>query len=142
MSERLIHLREMLHHMPVELPVAAVLSAAGMLSSWAGYEASLWDGMQFLQYSNSSTSRLAASAAMLDANLTRSTEVGVFRNWVEAKLKGDARLAAFYQERFPRDLDKAFPEWLAQRPFENPRAPPSPFSLASYRPRGRPRRPP
>jgi hypothetical protein len=125
-----------LHHPPVELAVAAVMSIAGVLSSWSAYQSSLWDGAQFLHYSRTGAYRLEASQTALDASMTRSVEVGLFGAWAEARLQGNERLASFYAARFPPALRGPFAEWLAQRPFENPQAAASPFSLPSYRPRG------
>jgi hypothetical protein len=123
-------------HLPVEPIAAIVLSAAGVLTSWAGYQSAMWDGVQMANYGRSQSHRVEATQAALDAGMTRAVEVGLFRAWAEAKVKRDGHLAAYYEERFPRDLHRAFNEWMAQRPMENPDAAESPFALSSYRPHG------
>lgn len=123
-------------HLPMEPVAAIVLSAAGVLTSWAGYQAAMWDGIQMAKYGLSSSHRVEASQAALDAGMVRAVEVGLFRAWAEAKVRRDAQLAAYYEERFPDDLKTAFDEWVAERPMENPRAAASPFALSSYRPKG------
>ena len=45
-------------------------------------------------------------------------------------------MANFYIERFPPDLRKAYDAWLAQKPFENPKADPHPFVPNLYEVRG------
>ena len=126
----------LMHHLPVEPTVAIVLSAAGVLTSWASYQAELWDGVQLMRYGRADGHRVEASSSALEASLTRAVEVSLFRAWIEAKSDGDDRLAGFYEARFPRNLGSAFSEWVALRPLENPKAPPSPFAMPSYRPQG------
>jgi len=45
-------------------------------------------------------------------------------------------LAGFYAERFPPDARKAYDAWMAQKPFENPKADPHPFVPGLYELRG------
>lgn len=137
MNEAAHTVRHLMHHPPAEAVAALVLSAAGVLTSWASYQASLWDGAQMVHYSRASALRLEATQAALDLSMNRAVEIDLFQAWVEAKSDGDERLAAFYQARFPTGLREAFPAWLAQNPLDNPAAEPSPFTLPAYRPAGR-----
>lgn len=137
MNEAAHTARHLMHHPPAEAVAAVVLSAAGVLTSWASYQASLWDGAQMVHYSRAAAHRLKATQATLDVSMNRAVEINLFQAWVEAKSHDDDRLADFYQARFPIELREAFPIWLAQRPFQNPKAEPSPFSLPTYRPTGR-----
>ena len=93
-----------LSHLPVEPVAAIVLAAAGVLTSWAGYQASLWDGMQLAHYGRSASYRVEASQAALDASLQRSVEVNLFSAWAEARFNGESRMALYYQDRFPPEL--------------------------------------
>ena len=127
---------QILSRLPVEPVAAIVLATSGVLTSWAGYQAEMWDGLQLVHYGRSSSHRVEASQAALDANLTRAVEVSLFRAWAEAKARNDNELAAFYEARFPRDLQKVFPAWIALRPLDRADAPPSPFALDTYRPQG------
>lgn len=125
-----------LSHIPVEPLAAVVLSAAGALTSWAGYQGSLWDGVQLVHYGEAGEHRVEATHAALDASMVRAVEVGLFRAWAEAMSKGDENLARFYEARFPFDLRTAFQQWRALQPVERSKAPPTPFALESYRPAG------
>lgn len=125
-----------LSHLPVEPVAAIVLAASGVLTSWAGYQASLWDGMQLVHYGRSATYRMESSQMALDASLQRAVEVGLYRGWAEAKFEGEERMAKYYEQRFPLELREAFVAWMATEPLDNPKAPPSPFAMKSYRPQG------
>ena len=67
----------------------------------------------------------------------------MFMEFLAAKHDGNEKLANFYVERFPPDVRKAYDAWLAQKPFENPKADPHPFvpNLYEVRERARPPRP-
>jgi hypothetical protein len=126
--------REFTHRL--ELAVVIIISASALVTSWASYEANLWSRKQTLSYGLSGAHRVMATRAALDASVNRTMEVGLLDAWMAAREAGNQRLATFYERRFPPDFQPAFQEWLAQRPFENPQAAPSPFRLPSYRPAG------
>ena len=128
---------QLLHHLPVEPIIAVVLSLSGLLTSWATYQAELWDGVQLVRYGRAGAYRVEASRAEISADQTRAVEVGLFQGWAAAKVAGDERLARFYEARFPPDLRAAFPQWLEQGGIQDARAAPSPFAMASYNPRAR-----
>jgi len=119
----------------LEVAVAIVISVAGLATSLASYEAYLWSGRQTLAMGRANTQRVAASEAALEAQLRRLTEVHLFTAWLEARERGDTALAEFYVRRFPADLRADFDEWMRERPFENPRADPTPFTSAAARQR-------
>ena len=54
------------------------------------------------------------------------------QSWVDARLRGETDLAAFYEQRFRAEFQPAFRAWLATDPFEDPSAPPSPFAMDEY----------
>ena len=60
----------------------------------------------------------------------------MFMEFLAAKHDGNEKLANFYVERFPPDVRKAYDAWLAQKPFENPKADPHPFVPNLYEVRG------
>lgn len=125
-----------LHHLPVEPVAAIVLSAAGVLTSWAGYQAELWDGVQLVHYGRASSHRVEASQAALEVGVQRAVEVGLFRAWAEARSEGDQRMARFYEDRFPPTLKEAFDLWVADRPLDDPKGVESPFAHKGYTPDG------
>jgi len=58
---------------------------------------------------------------------TASIHAAMFMQLLAAKRAGDEKLASFYVERFPPEMRKAYDGWLAQKPFENPKADLHPF---------------
>ncbi|MFL6584859.1 MAG: hypothetical protein ACJ8KU_10125 [Chthoniobacterales bacterium] len=63
-------------------------------------------------------------------------QVAMFMQVLAAQDAGNDRLASFYAERFPPDVRKAYNAWLAQKPFENPKADAHPFVPNLYQIRG------
>jgi len=120
----------------VEVVIAIVLSAGGLMTSWASYQAALWDGQQAAHYSRANALRVMSSRARLEADARRGLEMHMFNGWLQAEAKGDGRLAEFYRARFPDDLAPAFDLWIAQKPLKNPEAPQSPFATPAYSPAG------
>ena len=120
----------------LELAVVIIISASALVTSWASYEANLWTRKQTVNYGLSGAHRVMATRAALDASVNRTMEVGLLNARMAASEARNPRLAAFYQRRFPEDFQPAFRDWMAQRPFDNPQAAPSPFRLPSYRPPG------
>jgi hypothetical protein len=116
----------------LETASAIVLSTAALASSWAVYQASLWEGEQATQYSRGNSLRVQASRAALEGDALAGAELQVFGAWLEAAARGDKRLAAFYQVRFPAGLRTAFDAWMAYEPMTNPSAPSSPFLTPAY----------
>lgn len=124
---------------PLELASAAVLAVAALITSWAGYQASLWDGEQAAHYSRANALRIEASRAALSADTRQAVEIGMFFQWLDAEARQDRALASFYRSRLPPDLRPAFNEWLRDDPFTNESAAPTPFSQPVYRTQGRSR---
>ena len=60
----------------------------------------------------------------------------MFMQLLAAQHEGNEKLVNFYVERFPPDVRKAYEAWLAQKPFENPKADPHPFVPNLYEVRG------
>jgi hypothetical protein len=117
----------------IEVASAIVLSIAALASSWATYQASLWDGEQAAHYSETNSLRTQASRAAIEGDALASVELRMFEGWLEAKARNEEGLAAFYQARFPNSFKPAFNAWLADRPLTNPSAPQSPFVTPTYR---------
>ena len=60
----------------------------------------------------------------------------MFMQMLAAQQAGNEKLAAFYVERFPSDVRKAYDAWLAQKPFENSAEAAHPFVPELYELRG------
>jgi hypothetical protein len=117
----------------IEAAVAVVVSAAALATTWCSFQATLWNGQQAVHYNRAGAMRTIATGDAIDASVTRSVEIGLFTAWLDAKHTHNEALAQFYQARLPPGLKPAFDEWLTFRPLTNSQAPPSPFTLASYR---------
>ena len=121
----------------LEVASAVILSIAALASSGASYEAGLWDGEQAAHYSQASALRIQASRAALEGDALKGVEVQTFGAWLQAKSRGDDKMANFFQARFPADFKPAFNAWLADHPLTNPSAAPTPFATSIYRSPGR-----
>ena len=119
----------------IEITTAVVLGTAGLLATWATYQAALWDSQQAEHYSRANALRTIASRRALQADGQQAVEFDLFNVWLEAQARGDHRLATFYRDRFPDDFRAAFEDWLAAKPLSGG-APPFPFTMPSYRPKG------
>ena len=117
----------------LELAIAGVISAAGLLTSWSSYQSALWSGQQAKHYGIADAQRVRGARMILEANVNRAISVGLFNAWLEAKDGANERLATLYQSRFPADFRPAFDAWVATRPFDDPSAPPSPFAMPGFR---------
>ena len=112
---------------------AVLLAVAAVATAWSSYQASRWTGEQAKGFATASASRVESTRSSNLANAQTQIDVAVFIQWVDARLQGEADLAAFYEERFRDEFKPAFQAWLRTDPFENPSAPPSPFAMDEYR---------
>lgn len=115
-----------------EVVATLLLSFAVLVTAWAGYQASLWDGTQTSNYTQASAARITAAELRTEANEFRLADLSVFENFIDASVSGDDELAAFYRERFRPEFEPAYEAWIALDPFENPDAPPSPLAMPEY----------
>ena len=117
-------------------PASAILMALATLSTaGCSYQCSKWSG----QSSDLATSaaRLEQKAALLSLqdNQVAGNQIGLFSEFINAKVSGNEKLARFYSDRFPPELRAAFDRWMEQKPFENPKADPHPFMPGLYKTR-------
>jgi hypothetical protein len=116
----------------LEIASAIVLSVAALASSWASYQAGLWDGEQAAHYSRTNALRTEASRAILEGDALAGVEVQMFGAWLTAKANNQNQLAAFYEARFPPHFREAFEVWQKDDPLTDPTAPPTPFATPAY----------
>lgn len=121
----------------LEATSALVISIAALLSAWAAYQATLWDGEQSSRYIRANALRINASRAALADDVRLAAEIDLWNRWLEATASGNAGLANFFRARFPADMKPAFNAWLREQPFTNPSAAPTPFHMATYHRKGR-----
>jgi hypothetical protein len=117
----------------LELVSAALLALATVATAWSGYQASTWHGEQAREQASATAKRLDATRASGVANRQVQIDVALFMQWVNARARGDAKLAEFYRRRFRPRFEPAFAAWLASKPLQSPNAAPTPFDLPVYR---------
>jgi hypothetical protein len=117
---------------PVEVVTAISLSVAALLTSWAAYQAALWDGAESAEYSRANVDRTEAAQLATRAGQLQALDVLMLTQWLTAYDAGNSKLEAFYHARFRPEFIPAFDAWLATDPLENPKAPSSPFVMPVY----------
>ena len=59
-------------------------------------------------------------------------QTGIFLQLLNARLAENDRVTKFYEDRIGGEFKPAYEGWLAQKPFENPKADPHPFVTNLY----------
>ena len=120
----------------VEPLTALVMAMATLGTAWCSYESAAWTrrANRFLNEYNSLERR--ASVLTLQGMQSATIHSAMFMQLLAAKQSGNETLASFYLQRFPPDVRKAYDAWIAQKPFENPKADPHPFVPNLYEMRG------
>ena len=116
----------------VEIAAAFVISVAAVLSSWASFQAALWDGEQAAFYAKASAARVTATREASEATQYGLVDLSMFQEWLDAEAHGDTRLQDFYRNRFRPEFAVAFNAWLATHPGGGGTAPTTPFSMSQY----------
>jgi hypothetical protein len=105
-------------------------------TAWCSYQSAAWTRRAngLMNESNA----LEQRAALLDVQGSQALVVhaSMFMQLIAAQHDGNEKLAAFYAERFPPDVKKAYDEWAAQKPFENREADAHPFVPKLFQVRG------
>jgi hypothetical protein len=118
----------------LEFGAVLLLSLTTVATAWSGYQAALWAGVQSQHYAQASTFRIHAQAQNTRAGQLRIDDLLIFNGWLDAHEANNHRLDALYQRRFRAEFVPAFTAWLAQKPFTNRDARPSPLYMPQYRP--------
>jgi hypothetical protein len=116
----------------IELLAALLLSIAAFASSWAAFQAALWDGEQAQNYARAQEIQTNAGSRDVVENQAVALDVMVFTGWLDAYARDNGELQDFYRAHFRPQLAVTFDEWWALRPREHPSAPRSPFVMTSY----------
>ncbi|HEX7857123.1 MAG TPA: hypothetical protein VF503_25860 [Sphingobium sp.] len=117
----------------VEGIAALVLSIAALLTSWASFQAALWDGEQAAAYTQAGAARVRAGLLATENGQVEAVDMFLFTQWLNARAEGKNKLEAFYRARFRPEFSKQFEHWLTFHPEDNPAAPPTPFAVKGYR---------
>jgi hypothetical protein len=117
----------------VEVSAALVISLAAAMTSWAGFQAALWDGEQAAHYAQAGAARVEATSAATEAGQLETADLLMFQGWLSAAAQQEPVLQAFYRQRFRPEFATAFEAWFKTAPLTNPAAPASPFAMPEYR---------
>lgn len=115
-----------------EVSAAVVISAAAVLTSWASFQAALWDGEQAAYYAEASAARTASTRLANEAGQYGTIDVLMFNQWLDATARNEPRLQTFYRQRFRPEFAVAFNAWMATEPLQNDAAPTTPFAMSEY----------
>ena len=118
-------------------PVTAVLMALATVgTAWCSYKSASWTRQSNRLMNEYNSLERRAGVLTLQGMQSATIHSAMFMQLLAAQEAGNEKLANFYVERFPPDVRKAYDAWLAQKPFENPKADPHPFVPNLYEARG------
>jgi hypothetical protein len=114
-------------------PASAILMALATLSTaWCSYQSSKWNGKSSQFATNAARLEQKAAVLSVEDNQVIGIQIQLFTAFIDAKVAGNDKLAQYYSDRFPPELRTAYDRWMAQKPFENPKADPHPFVPKLY----------
>lgn len=118
-------------------PVTALLMALATLgTAWCSYESAAWTRRANRLLNEFSALERRASLLSIQGMQAATIHTAMFMELLAAQQAGNEKLAQFYAQRFPPDARNAYEAWIAQKPFENPKADPHPFVPRLYEVRG------
>src|SRR6187549_3078401 len=118
-------------------PVTALLMALATLSTaWCSYQSAAFTRRANRLMNDYNALERRAGVLTLQGMQSATIHSAMFMQMLAAQQAGNEKLASFYVERFPPDVRKAYDAWIAQKPFENPKADPHPFVPHLYELRG------
>jgi hypothetical protein len=118
-------------------PVTAVLMALATLSTaWCSYQSAAFTRRANRLMNDYNALERRAGVQTLQGMQSATIHTAMFMQMLAAQQAGNEKLVAFYVERFPPDVRKAYDAWFAQKPFENARAAAHPFVPELYELRG------
>jgi len=117
----------------IEVAEACLLAVVAVATAWSGYQAAKWDGHQSKLYAQSSKARALSTQQTTRSGQLQLYDSTVFSFWLQATTEGKEAVAARFEHRFRPEFRPAFEAWLRTHPFTNPKAPPGPLLMPSYR---------
>jgi hypothetical protein len=118
----------------IEVFAAVLLALAAVATAWSSYQANRWNGEQVKAGSRTNGLRIEAARAQGLSQAETQVDVATFIAWSDAYATGDRELQQFYETRFRDEFKPAFDAWLATKPFDEPKAPLTPFKMPEYQP--------
>ena len=120
----------------VEPIVALLMALTTVGTAWCSYQSAAWTRQSNRLMNEFNALERRAGLLSVQGMQQATIHTAMFMEVLAAKQAGNEQLANFYVGRFPPDVRKAYDAWLAQRPFENPKADPHPFVPNLYETRG------
>lgn len=134
-----------------ELVEALLLALAAVMTSWTAFESTKWSGVQAIDFSRASASRIESARADTRAGQLNAIDVDTFISWIsaiaaeeragqETGLEPDGTYdpapgteSTFLYDRFRDEFRPAVHNWLETDPFNHPDAHSTPFADDDYR---------
>ena len=103
------------------------MALATLSTAWCSYHSAAWTRKSNRLMNEFNSLERRAGLQTMQGMQQATIHTAMFMEFLAAKHDGNEKLANFYVERFPPDVRKAYDAWMAQKPFENPKADPHPF---------------
>ncbi len=134
----------------LELFATVMIAMATVLTAWSAFQSTKWGGVQANSYAGAGAARTESAKASTRAGQLAVIDVTAFEQWVAAyadEIRLDpessrgpngeyvpdpAELSGFLYTRFRDEFKPAVKAWVATRPLENSKAPPTPFAMKQY----------
>jgi hypothetical protein len=116
----------------LETAGAVLMAVSSLGTAWCSFEVSRWGGKASERGGAAAALERKANLLRIEGTQVQTVHVQMFMEYVSAHMTGNAALERFYTDRFPPELKTAFDAWIAQKPFEDPAAPPHPFAPPLY----------
>lgn len=114
-------------------PAAAILMAVTTLATtWCSFQSSKWSGQSGTYTTKAGNLDRKANLLSVEGYQEQDLHMEMFMQMMAARHTENEELMRFYSERLAPDFKVAYEGWLAQNPFENPRADPHPFVANLY----------
>jgi hypothetical protein len=110
-----------------------LVSLAAVLSAACGYEAARWNQLATRSYNQASVFRVSATQMRARSNALTTIDVGLYVQYIVAGFTGHEALKQYLAAHMRPEMRPALRAWLSTRPFVNPKAPSSPFTMPEYR---------
>ncbi|MGI9252364.1 MAG: hypothetical protein ACR2J8_01350, partial [Thermomicrobiales bacterium] len=114
----------------LESIAVVILAIATVASAWCGFQSGRWNGEQARAYEQSSQFRVDAARADALTEETRTVDLVIYSNFLNADAQGDPELARRYQSRFQPPFADAYEAWLRLPEATRPQ---TPFDMPIYR---------
>jgi hypothetical protein len=116
----------------LEIGEAILLAVVAIATAWSGYQSARWDGRSAEQYAEASRYRVEQDLAATQAGQQLLFNTNAFNSWLLSTTADDQEAARLFERRFTDNYARAFDDWLALDPLDDPDAPPGPMFMPSY----------